>query len=174
MLEFLYPRSVEIAFFATITILLLVAAISDVIRFVIPNAISIGVAALFFAAWIILPVQTTLIDHVGAGLVVLIVGMVLFRYRVFGGGDVKLWAAAALWFGFGSLYSQIVYISVIGGLLGVLLLVARTWAARYGSAHVSAMPPVLQQGAAVPYGVAIAAGTMLTLHQTPIFAPLFP
>ena len=173
MVEFLYPRFVEIALFATITVLLFSAAISDVMRLVIPNAISIGLVALFFVAWFILPVQTSLLNHVGAGLLVLIVGMVLFRYGIFGGGDVKLWSAATLWFGFGSFYSQLAYISVIGGGLGIILFFARILAARYRSAQVAAMPPLLQDGAAVPYGVAIAAGTILTLNQTPIFAPLF-
>jgi prepilin peptidase CpaA len=173
MEELLYPRFVEIALFAITTILLLAAAISDVMRFIIPNSISIGLAGLFFIAWFILPVQTMLLDHIGAGLLVLVVGMALFRYGLFGGGDVKLWAAATLWFGFGSFYSQLAHISVIGGILGLLLLAARIWVARFRSAQVSEIPTLLQHGGAVPYGVAIAGGTILTLNQTPIFAPLF-
>lgn len=177
MMEFVYPRLVEIAFFATIILLLLVAAISDVVRFVIPNSISVSLAALFFVAWFVLPVHTSLLAHLGAGLLVLVVGMVLFRYGLFGGGDVKLWSAAALWFGFGTFYSQLEYVSLAGGALGVLLYLARRWAARYrdveSGGQGATMPPLLQDGAAVPYGVAIAIGTILTLNKTPFFARLF-
>ena len=125
MMAFVDPRLVELALFATIILLLLAAAISDVVRFVIPNSISVSVAALFFVAWFVLPVHTSLLTHVGAGLVVLVVGMVLFRYGLFGGGDVKLWSAAALWFGFGTFYSQLEYVSLTGGALGIILYLAR-------------------------------------------------
>lgn len=172
----LYPSVVEIALFTTLVALLVCAAISDARRFIIPNFISIGVAVLFFIAWFILPVQTPILSHIGSALLVLIIGMLLFRFRLFGGGDVKLWAAAALWFGFGAFYTQVMYISLVGGLLGIILYVARISVARWHGAkrgvQVSALPQLLQDGAAVPYGVAIAAGTILTLNQTPFFATL--
>jgi len=173
----LYPSFVELALFAILAILLVCAAISDARRFTIPNSISISVTALFFIAWFILPVQTSILSHVGSASLVLIIGMLLFRLGLFGGGDVKLWAAAALWFGFGTFHTQLMYISLVGGLLGISLFVARISIARWHGVkrgvQVSAVPQVLQDGAAVPYGVAIAAGTILTLNQTPFFAALW-
>jgi len=172
----LYPSFVEIALFTTLVALLMCAAISDARRFVIPNSISIGVAVLFFIAWSILPVQTSILSHIGSALAVLIIGMLLFRFGLFGGGDVKLWAAAALWFGFGALHTQLMSIALVGGLLGISLYVARISVARWNGVkrggQVSTVPQVLRDGAAVPYGVAIAAGTILTLNQTPFFATL--
>lgn len=171
-----YPSFVEIALFTTLVALLVCAAISDARRFIIPNSISISVAVLFFIAWFFLPVQIPILSHIGSAMLVLIIGMLLFRFGLFGGGDVKLWAAAALWFGFSAFHTQLMYISLLGGLLGIILYLARISVARWHGVkrggQVSLIPHVLQDGAAVPYGVAIAAGTILALNQTPFFATL--
>jgi prepilin peptidase CpaA len=168
-----FPIVLETILFTAVTVILLFAAASDLIRFIIPNYISIALAVLFFLAWSISPVGTQLWSHVGAGLLVLVVGMMLFRHGLLGGGDVKLWSAAALWFGLGSLHIQLACVSVIGGALGITLYVVRLCAARYRGGRGSTFPRVLQIGEGVPYGIAIASGTIIGLNKTPFFQHLF-
>lgn len=173
--EFL--KIIEGVIFLLVASVLLYAAISDARKFIIPNNVSIILGALFCIAWLLVPTESAVFSHVGAGLAVLLVGMVLFRFNLFGAGDVKLWAAAALWFGFGSIHVQLVYVGFLGAALGTCLYLARLFTDRHqrpnDGAAVSPAPRILQVGAGVPYGIAIAAGTLLTLDRSPLFLHLF-
>src|SRR5690606_26440133 len=66
--------------------------------------------------------------HVAAGALVLAVTFTLFALGWIGGGDAKLTAAIALWMGFELLLPFLLYASVFGGLLTLLLLVGRRYA----------------------------------------------
>jgi prepilin peptidase CpaA len=160
-----------------VVLALLYAAISDVVRYIIPNYVSVFLISLFFMSYFLFPVDTGIVDHVAAGLIVLVVGMILFRFNLFGGGDVKLWAAAALWFGWTTFDIQLAYVGILGGILGVSLYFARLIVARiYGpgtGADGPAIPRVLQVDAGVPYGIAIAFGSILALNRSPFFHDLF-
>ena len=60
----------NLIYFYTITsvfsILLILAAIFDVWKFVIPNFISVGIVVLFFVASSLIPMQTYWLSHLGA------------------------------------------------------------------------------------------------------------
>ena len=83
-----------------------------------------------------------------AATAVFVVGAVAFRFRLLGGGDVKLIAAAALWLGAAALGPFLLATALAGGALAVGFLLARH-ARREGLA------------AGLPYGIAIAAGGIL-------------
>ena len=83
------------------------------------------------------------------GLGVFAFGALLFRFGLFGGGDVKLLAAGALWMGAGSALPFLASTALAGGALALGLLL---W---IGLAGRGARRPTL------PYGVAIAAGGVL-------------
>lgn len=153
--------------------LMLAAAWHDAARFIIPNWIS-GVLVL---AWI--PAAFTL-DYgwPGAGLAlltgfaVLAAGMALWAPGWLGGGDVKLLAAGALWFGWPDVVSFLVWSMLAGGVLALVLVLARKIAPAIpmmaGRLHGTA----LAAGAPAPYGIAIAAGALITLPRSQIFAAL--
>ena len=63
-----------------------------------------------------------ILSHVGAGCVVLVVAFGFFTHGWIGGGDAKLAAATALWLGFDHLLPYLVYASLFGGALTLLLL----------------------------------------------------
>ena len=63
----------------------------------------------------------------GAGATVLVVAFGCFAMGWVGGGDAKVAAAAALWFGFGHLLDYLLYASLFGGALTLLLLQFRQW-----------------------------------------------
>ncbi len=75
--------------------------------------------------------------HVAAGLAVLTITFACFAFGWIGGGDAKLAAATALWFGFDHLLVYLVYAAVAGWRLTLLLLQFPQWplpAALYDSA----------------------------------------
>ena len=60
--------------------------------------------------------------HVGAGLLVLAIGVLLFIPGWIGGGDAKLAAAVALWLGFENLFSYLFCVALAGGSLALLFM----------------------------------------------------
>lgn len=142
--------------------LVIVAALKDLTSYTIPNwiagAMIIAFAGAAFAMR--LPLFAVGLD-VAVGLVALVAGMAMFAFRWIGGGDAKLFAAAALWLGLSASLTYLFYTALAGGLLAVSLLCLR-------SARVRAVMPdgpawfarLAEPGAAVPYGVAIAVGAL--------------
>lgn len=148
--------------------LLAIAAITDLAYLRIPNFIPIALTLAFLIAAALSPRPVDWISHLGAGGIVLAVGMGLFAWGKIGGGDVKLCAAAALWNGWGLLPSLLLAIGIIGGLVAVFCVVLRQFGVgflfeRYGIPSVA-----LQAGQGIPYGVAIAAGCLLLLPNLPL------
>ncbi len=143
------------------------AASSDLLTMTIANRVSLILIAGFAALALLSGLGgAELLSHVGAAAAVLGVAFVCFACGWIGGGDAKLAAATALWLGFGNLFSYLVYASLLGGALTLLivqfrtmplprLLAGREWAERLHS-----------QGAGVPYGVALAAAALLVYPQT--------
>ena len=148
--------------------LMLYAAAMDVLTMRIANTISISLAAAFLlvAAIAGMPAQQILV-HVGVALAVLLANMLLFQLRLVGGGDAKLLAAAALWVGYEQLIPFLVYVTIFGGALALVLLA-------YRSAPANALPlpnwalRLHNRREGMPYGVAITAGALLVYPLTPL------
>ncbi len=92
------------------------AAVSDLFTMTISNRISLLLLAGFvlLAAFGGMSLQAISM-HVAAGFAVLTVAFVCFALGWIGGGDAKLAAATALWFGFDHLMIYLVYASIAGG-----------------------------------------------------------
>jgi prepilin peptidase CpaA len=152
--------------------LMLYAAVVDVLSMRIANAVSIGLAVSFVAVAVIagMPAQQLLV-HLGVGGAVLLANMLLFHFRLVGGGDAKLLAGAALWIGYEHLIPFIVYVTVFGGALALLLLAYRRMPA--GALPLPAWAARLHnRREGMPYGVAIAAGALVVYPMTSIPALL--
>lgn len=88
---------------AAFAAILLLAALSDARRFLIPNIYSVLMILLFVAAWFLgFPFAAPLWSHLLHFALALGIGMALFHFGWLGGGDVKLYASTALWFAFGN------------------------------------------------------------------------
>jgi len=145
-------------------LLLALAAGWDLASYTIPNLLSAAIIVIFLAFALIAGLTGAQFGfHLAAGLVALAAGFGLFAAGFIGGGDAKLFAATALWFGFGDLAHYAVIAALLGGLLTIALLMARRlplpavlarhgWIARLHDAR---------QG--IPYGVALAAGALVVL-----------
>lgn len=150
-----------------ILIMMLVAcAYSDLFHMKIPNLLTSSLAILF-VLWAMtqgIPV-VDVFQHIGVGLAIFVGAAILFRFRLIGGGDVKLLAVTGLWAGPTLVIPHLALSSLLAGGLLVALLLARTiyfgvlTAIQYSGAP--PVPPALQPGAGVPYGAAIAASAII-------------
>jgi prepilin peptidase CpaA len=143
------------------------AASSDLLTMTISNRVSIVLVAGFFAmAFVIGMSPAVIVAHIGAAGVVLVVAFAFFAQGWIGGGDAKLAAATALWFGFDHLLIYLVYASLFGGLLTIMLiqvrrvplpslLLGQQWAER-----------LHRNDAGVPYGIALAAAALTVYPDT--------
>ncbi len=154
--------------------LLLFAAASDATRFVIPNTVSVAILAVFVAAVVASPLEFRWIDQIGAFALVFGVGWTLFAFGFVGGGDVKLTAAIAPWCGLTALPTELAYVALSGGVLALALLGLRSFLPKAMAAvqpnNTVQLPRVLRPGEPLPYGIAIAIGTILAIHKFPLLA----
>ena len=153
-----------------IAVMLLVwAAVSDATTFRISNRITVAIVLLYPAHVLAAPQP---VEWLGACLIaagVFALGIPAFARGWFGGGDVKLFAAASLWAGPAMFPSMLLVTGLAGGLLGIFALL---WS-RFGwmLPYRFAAAPAGAEGAErrpsfrthVPYGVAIAAGGVASL-----------
>lgn len=95
------------------------------------------------------------------GLVALAVGMALFGFGLVGGGDAKFYGALALWFGLGSAARMLLGVSIAG-----LILFALWFAGRRAMGRKVERRPE-KDSDKFPYGIAIAAGAVLTWFMQP-------
>ncbi len=97
---------------------------------------------------------------------VLAVAFICFACGWIGGGDAKLAAATALWLGFGHLFDYLVYASILGGALTLLIVQFRTLPMPHILAGREWAERLHREGGGVPYGIALAAAALLVYPQT--------
>ena len=143
------------------------AAASDLFTMTISNRISLALAAGFLALASLSGMGLyDLLLHVGAGAAVLTVAFACFAMGWVGGGDAKVAAAAALWFGFGHLLSYLVYASFFGGALTLLLLQFRQWPLPYPLTGQAWLLKLHAKDSGIPYGIALAIGALAIYPET--------
>lgn len=143
------------------------AAASDLLTMTISNRVSLLLAAGF----LVLAVASgmgfhDMLLHVAAGMVVLTVAFACFTMGWVGGGDAKVAAAAALWFGFAHLMSYLVCASLFGGALTLLLLQFRQWPLPYPLAGQAWLLKLHAKESGIPYGIALAVGALMIYPET--------
>jgi prepilin peptidase CpaA len=147
--------------------LMAVAAASDLFTMTISNRVSLTLAAGFVALALFGGMGGyDILWHVGAGATVLAVAFVCFTMGWVGGGDAKLAAAAALWFGFGHLVNYLVYASLFGGGLTLLLVQFRQWPLPYPFAGQAWLLKLHAKDSGIPYGIALAIGALMIYPET--------
>ena len=143
------------------------AASSDLFTMTIANRVSLILVGGFAVLALLTGMSgADMLSHAGAAAMVLAIVFVFFACGWIGGGDAKLAAATALWLGFAHLADYLVYASLLGGALTVLIIQFRTvplpqvlagreWAER------------LHRGdSGVPYGIALAVAALLVYPHT--------
>jgi len=137
-----------------LALLLVVAAVIDVRTFTISNRLNLGVALMaplyWWSAHLPLWPDIGIQLAIAAGVFALLA--VAFYAGMMGGGDVKLAAALALWFSPQSTLRFLVFMSIAGGVLTLVVVGLHRLKKKPGKPE-------------VPYGVAIAVGGLLILIQ---------
>lgn len=152
------PESIRWGLAALLSLVLLWAAASDVINRRIPNR-SVLAVLLIFVAWALIGGRETATSGLIAAAIAFAAGYLLYAFRVMGAGDVKLFAAVALFAGLGQLSMFALATVLSGGVMAAVSLATRPrralvmWSLRGRGDY----------GRGIPYGVAIALGGAFVL-----------
>jgi prepilin peptidase CpaA len=158
---------VQQVLFAVFPLAMVYAAISDLMTMTISNRLTLALAAAFV---VLAPFTgmdlSTFGLHWAAGGAVLAVAFFCFAMGWIGGGDAKLASVTALWLGWASTIEFIAIASIFGGGLTLLVL---TFRRSVLPAFIIRQPWIQRlhdDGAGVPYGVALAAAGLATYPHT--------
>jgi prepilin peptidase CpaA len=146
-------------FYFALMALLVFAAGYDIWKFQIPNWLVLICAALFLVMAIAVPEPVNWLSHLAASALMLALSLAIFPLRIMGGGDLKLISALCFWTGLTGMLALLVAIAIAGGVLSLVLIISR-WIAKRLSDTQENLPRVFRTDGPVPYGVAIAAGTI--------------
>ena len=143
------------------------AASSDLLTMTISNRLSLLLASSFFLLALITGMSFGIIGmHLAAGALVLAVCFGFFAMGWIGGGDAKLAAATALWFGFEHLVDYMISASLLGGALTVLLLQFRKLPLPVALECQPWIQRLHAKGGGVPYGIALAGAALAIYPKT--------
>ena len=143
------------------------AAASDLFTLTISNRVSLALLAGFmFLALLSGMGLHDILLHFGAGATVLVVAFGCFAMGWVGGGDAKVAASVALWFGFDHLLNYLLYASLFGGALTILLLQFRQWPLPYPLSSQAWLNRLHDRQSGIPYGIALALGALMIYPET--------
>jgi prepilin peptidase CpaA len=143
------------------------AASSDLLTMTISNRLSIALTAGFFLLTLITGMSLYAVGmHLAAAAVVLAVAFIFFAQGWIGGGDAKLVAATALWFGFDHLLDYLIYASLFGGALTLAILQFRKLPLPGVLARQAWILRLHDSAGGVPYGIALAAAALAVYPKT--------
>ena len=139
---------------AILAALLIVAAVVDIRTFTISNRLVIAVALLAPFFWLAagIPLWPDAGYRIAIAAAVFAGLAATFYLGMMGGGDVKLAAALALWFSPLTTVKFLVLMSIAGGALTLIVIIAHKIRSREGRPE-------------IPYGVAIAFGGLWLVAQ---------
>lgn len=144
------------------------SAASDLVSMTISNRVSLCLMGgfMFFALWLGMD-YATIAWHWAMFAIVLTAGFSLFAFGVIGGGDAKLAASTALWFGWEHSMSYFVLSAVLGGVLTLILLKVRGTPLPDRLLQVNWINRLYRSDTGVPYGIALGLAAMAIYPDTP-------
>lgn len=146
------------------------ALLTDLFSMTIANRVSLILLATFM---IVAPLagmdMMTYFQHLGVGLLVLACTFVLFAIGGMGGGDAKLMAATAVWFGWNmSLVEYLVVASILGGALTFVIILYRSSNLPVVLGRLDFMNRMAQKNEGIPYGIALGSAGLWIAPQMPL------
>lgn len=145
----------------------------DLLTMLIPNWVSLALVAGFAPLALVAGFDPWEFGtHVAAGLIVLGVTFSLFASGAIGGGDAKLAAATAIWMGLGHTLDYLLVASVLGGVLTLMIIAARSYPLPVIIARLPFVTHLHDAKTGIPYGIALSAAGLLVLPQTLLWARL--
>ena len=129
---------------------MLAAGAEDAVRLRISNGTSLIVLATAIAATLIAGPSLALWQNGVVFLAILVLGTVAFSSGLLGGGDVKLFAAAGMWFDLRAALWFVALVFLAGGVVAIAYMLTRPFRRRSSG----------KKDTRVPYGIAIALGML--------------
>jgi prepilin peptidase CpaA len=143
------------------------AAVSDLLTMTIANRISLILVVGFAVAAVLGGLNATVVLlHFAAAAAVLGLALLGFARGWIGGGDGKLAAATALWFGFGHLFDYLIFASMLGGALTLLIILFRTMPLPAVMAGSEWAERLHRCDSGIPYGIALAGAALIVYPQS--------
>lgn len=143
------------------------AAASDLFTMTISNRVSLALLGGFLALALLGGMGLhDILSHLGAGATVLVAAFACFAMGWVGGGDAKVAAGVALWFGFDHLFNYLLYASLLGGALTLLLLQLRQWPLPSPLTGQAWLLRLHDRQSGIPYGIALAIGALMIYPET--------
>jgi prepilin peptidase CpaA len=150
--------------------LLAYACFSDLFTMRISNRVCLLVFSLFPATAVGVGMDWSTIGlHALAGLTVLTVSFSLFAGGWVGGGDAKLVAATATWFGFDMVLEFIALSCIFGGALTLAILFARQHPLPAGLMDQGWISHLHNRTTGIPYGIALGIAALVMLPHSAIW-----
>jgi prepilin peptidase CpaA len=141
-------------------ILLIAAAAEDSVRLRISNITVILVLLGAVVTAFVLGLELRMWQNLALLVAALAIGTPLFGHGILGGGDVKLLAATFAWFNLSAAPYLLLAVALSGGVLALLIIALRSMNWPDGMRQRTIL---LQRRAGIPYGIAIAAGALITM-----------
>jgi prepilin peptidase CpaA len=143
------------------------AASSDLLTMTISNRLSLALGCGFFLLTLITGMSLAAVGmHLAAAALVLVFSFGFFSQGWIGGGDAKLAAATALWFGFDYLLDYLIYASLFGGVLTLVIIQFRRLPLPGPLARQPWILRLHETGGGIPYGIALAAAALAVYPKT--------
>lgn len=150
--------------------LLAFAACSDLVSMRISNKVSIGLIAAYLPVAFAVGLPAAVIGwSLLLGLIVLALTFGLFALGWIGGGDAKLMSATSVWFGISSVFDYVLTASILGGVLTLVLLMARREILPSALMRLRWVARLHDEKTGIPYGIALSAAGLLLYPSTPIW-----
>lgn len=147
------------------------AAAMDLLTMTIPNRVSLALALSYFAlAFALRAPPHDVLLNVSCAAAVLFATFLMFSRGWIGGGDAKLAAATALWFGWASIFDYGLMAALCGGALTLVILAVRSVSLPGFLTRQAWLARLKEKGAGVPYGIALAAAGLIQFPHTDIWA----
>ena len=134
----------------------------DATRFIIPNLLVGFLLLLYPIAAYLSPAPINLQADLITFAVSFVICYLMFSFNIMGGGDAKLIMALSLWVGAAHIADFIIYFALLGGLLTLLLLIARAILPSIFTA--GKLPKIFRKREPVPYGLAISSSFLILLY----------
>ncbi len=154
-----------------LALLLCVAALGDIRSYRIPNKLNMVIAALAIPYWMLnissqnLTVWPTLWPQLILIAVAFTILLILMLLNMLGGGDAKLLLALAFWLQPIQYLDMIMLTALAGGGLCLIMLAFRRRHPSTAGTGMSGEAVELKRKQRIPYGVAIAAGSLVPVSQ---------
>ncbi|UXO84285.1 prepilin peptidase [Brucella intermedia] len=155
---------------AIFALAMVTAMVTDLTSMTIRNRVSIGLTLGFLLLAPLCGISLSDFGwHLAVGGIALVITFALFCLRAMGGGDAKLIAATALWYGPDpSLMNYLVMVSILGGALTLTIILYRMIPRPLLADRFAFMGTLARKDVGIPYGIALGAAGLWTFPLTPV------